>query len=122
MGHILVADDEVHILEVMIDILETAGHEVVGVTNGQEALDQIQSTVFEVVLLDVMMPKLDGYHLAQKLQGLPYKPQIVIVTSRDFDGDQQALSAAGVDAFLPKPFSNRDLLEVVANLLKKSDK
>ena len=118
MGRILIADDERQILEVMVDILEAAGHTVVAVNDGQEALDTLQSQQFDLALLDVMMPKLDGYHLAQAIHGLKNPPVVVIVTSRDFKGDLPALNAAGAAAFLPKPFANRDLLEVVAKLLK----
>jgi CheY-like chemotaxis protein len=119
MGRILIADDEEHILEVMVDILEMAGHEVVGVTDGEEALKKLRERKFDVALFDVMMPKLDGYHAAQQVHGLPDKPKMVIVTSRNYDGDKNALQAAGVDAFLSKPFQNRDLVEVVSNLLEK---
>jgi len=122
MGRILIADDEEQILEVMVDILEMAGHQVVGVTDGEEALEALRQKTFDVALFDVMMPKLDGYHAAQQVHGMPNPPKMVIVTSRNFDGDKGALEAAGVDAFLSKPFQNRDLVEVVANLLaqKKS--
>lgn len=117
MGRILIADDEKQILEVMVDILEAAGHEVIAVADGKEALFHLQSSYFDIAILDVMMPKMDGYHLAQAVHGLPKPPAVVIVTSRDFDGDKQALTAAGAAAFLPKPFSNKDLIEVVAKLL-----
>ncbi len=117
MGRILIADDEQYILEVMMDILEAAGHEVVGVKDGEEALFNLQSSAFDLALIDVMMPKLDGYHLAQAIHGLMDPPIIVIVTSRDFEGDRQVLMAAGAKAFLPKPFVNRDLIEMVAKLL-----
>lgn len=117
MGRILVADDEEHILEVMVDVLEDVGHEVVGVRDGEEAFRVLQLAEFDVALVDVMMPKMDGYHLATKIHGLEKPPKVVIVTSRNMEGDRQALYAAGVAAFLPKPFSNRDLLEVVTNLL-----
>src|SRR4051794_34397241 len=122
MGRILIADDEQQILEVMVDILEAAGHQVIAVADGQEALFHLQSSYFDVALLDVMMPKMDGYHLAQAVHGLEKPPVIVIVTSRDFDGDKQVLAAAGAAAFLPKPFSNKDLVEVVAKLLKEKGK
>ncbi len=117
MGRILIADDEEHILEVMMDVLEAAGHDVVGVPDGAEAVDQFKTKTFDLVLLDVVMPKLDGYHAAQKIRGLPNSPKIIIVTSRDYDGDKHALQAAGADAYLPKPFANKDLVSVVENLL-----
>lgn len=117
MGRVLVADDEAEILGVMLDVLEAAGHEVTGVKDGEEAVTAIRSHEFDVALLDVVMPKLDGYHVATHLHGLPNRPKICIVTSRNFDGDKRAVQASGVDAFLPKPFSNKDLLEVVATLI-----
>src|SRR5689334_19809236 len=112
MGRILIADDEEHILSVMKDVLEMAGHTVIGVNNGTEALFRLQTEVFDVALLDVMMPKMDGYHLAQTVHNLQNPPAVVIVTSRDFDGDQQALQATGAAAFLPKPFTNKELVQV----------
>lgn len=117
MARILIADDEEHILEVMMDVLEAAGHNVVGVADGAEAVQQFRTKSFDVALLDVVMPRLDGYHAAQLIRGFPHPPKIIIVTSRDYDGDKHALQAAGADAYLPKPFANKDLLTVVENLL-----
>ncbi|MCG3203575.1 MAG: putative transcriptional regulatory protein YedW [Elusimicrobia bacterium] len=119
MGKILIADDEQSILEAMTDVLLDQGHQVVGVSDGREALFQIQLQDFDVAILDVMMPKMDGYHLAQALRGLAHPPAVLIVTSRDFEGDQQALKATGVTAFLQKPFSNSELVDVVDQLLKR---
>src|SRR5687767_13926751 len=119
MARVLVADDEEHILSVMTDVLEGAGHEVVGVRDGQAAVESLITGDFDVALIDVMMPKVDGYHVAQQIHGLPNPPKVIIVTSRDFDGDRRALTAAGASAFLPKPFSNRELIDVVNNLVKQ---
>ena len=119
MSRVLVADDEEQILSVMMDVLEEAGHQVIGVKEGEEAYNRLQKERFDVALLDVMMPKMDGYHLATKIHGLPKPPRIVIVTSRNYDRDEGTIQNVGVDAFLPKPFSNRDLIEVVARLVKK---
>lgn len=121
MGRILIADDEKHILEVMIDILEAAGHQVIAVADGQEALFHLQSSYFDVAVLDVVMPRIDGYHLANAVHGLQKPPAVIIVTSRDFDGDKHALIGAGVSAFLQKPFSNKDLVEVVARMIKERE-
>ncbi len=118
MARILVADDEQQILEAIVDVLENAGHTVVGVSDGREALFQVQSTQFDLVVLDVMMPKMDGYHLAKEIHNLRNPPIIVIATSRNFEGDKQALLAAGAAAFVSKPFSNRDLVDMVATLVE----
>ena len=119
MARVLIADDELQILEAMVDVLESAGHEVMGVSNGEEALHLLKAKQFDVALIDVMMPRLDGYHLAQRLHALPHRPRVAIVTSRDFNGDKHALKGAGVEAFLQKPFANRDLLDLVTTLSKK---
>jgi len=120
MGRILIADDEEHILGVMVDVLEAQGHTVVGVADGEKALELLSHHRFDVALLDVMMPKLDGYHLATKIHGLSHPPKIVIVTSRNFDTDGRIIQAVGAAAFLPKPFAKRELIDVVEKMLEKS--
>ena len=117
MAKILVADDEKQILYVILDILESAGHETVGVAGGVQAFALLEQQHFDLALVDVMMPKLDGYHLAAKIHGLPNPPTVVIITARNFEQDERTLNIVGVAAFLPKPFSNKELLEVVARLL-----
>jgi CheY-like chemotaxis protein len=120
MGRILIADDEAKILEVMVDVLEIAGHEVTGVADGQAAVDELKRNDYDVVLLDVMMPRLNGYQTATQIQGFPNRPAIVIVTAaRNYESDKKILENIGVDAFLPKPFSNQDLKNVVKELLAK---
>jgi CheY-like chemotaxis protein len=120
MGRILIADDEAKILEVMIDVLENAGHEVTGVADGEAAVVELKKGTYDVALLDVMMPKLNGYEVAAQIINLPNRPGIVIVTAaRNFEVDKGVLSNVGADAFLPKPFSNKDLLKVVKDLLLK---
>jgi two-component system, OmpR family, response regulator ResD len=119
MSRILIADDESHILEVMLDVLEEAGHTVVGVPDGLKALDLLEKERFDLVLLDVMMPRMDGYHVAAKIHGLKNPPKIIIVTSRNYEHDANTLRNIGIAAFLPKPFSNRDLLEVVTTIIGK---
>jgi DNA-binding response OmpR family regulator len=122
MGRVLIADDEQKILEVMKDILETQGHQVVAVSDGETALRWLRSDHFDVALIDVMMPKVDGYHVAASVRALDKPPKIVIVTARDFNTDKGAVQASGADAFLPKPFSTKDLIDVVKNLISEKSK
>lgn len=103
----------------MKDILETQGHSVVAVSDGETALMHLKSKPFDVALIDVMMPRLDGYHVAAAIRAIEKPPKIVIVTARDFHNDKEAVRASGADAFLPKPFATKDLIEVVHNLIKK---
>ncbi|OVE77806.1 hypothetical protein BVX98_01920 [bacterium F11] len=118
MKRILVADDEEQILSVMMDVLEGAGYEVVGAHDGVEALKLLENQSFDVALLDVMMPKLSGYHLTTKVLGLANPPKVIIVTARNYEKDEKTLRSVGAHAFLPKPFSNKDLLDVVSRLTK----
>ena len=119
MGKVIIADDEEHILSVMVDVLTDAGHDVKGVPDGPSMLAELKLNNYDVALIDVMMPKMNGYQVAAQIHGLPEPPRIVIVTSRSYDGDRSVVSNVGVDAFLPKPFANQDLVKVVANLLAK---
>ena len=122
MGRILIADDEAKILEVMKDILEGEGHQVVAVSDGETALRWLQSDRFDVALIDVMMPRMDGYHVAAAVRALENPPKIIIVTARDYKTDKEAIHASGADAFLPKPFATKDLIEVVKNLIAEKSK
>jgi CheY-like chemotaxis protein len=117
MARILVVDDEKQILQIMKEVLEGAGHKVSIAVNGEEALDILTEDPHDLVLLDVMMPKLDGYHAAAKIHGLPKPPKIVIVTARDFEGDYRVVQSLGVSAFLSKPFSKKSLLKTITDLL-----
>jgi CheY-like chemotaxis protein len=120
MGRILIADDEAKILEVMLDVLEAVGHEVTGVADGEEAVQALKQNEYDVVLLDVMMPKLNGYQVAEKIRDMPNPPAVIIVTAaRNYESDKQVLSTVGAVAFLPKPFSNQDLKLLVKDLLAK---
>jgi DNA-binding response OmpR family regulator len=122
MGRILVVEDDENILSAMIDVITSAGHEAVGVEDGEKALGLLDSQRFDVALLDVMLPKISGYHVAAKCHGLPDPPKIIIVTARDFKGDTQTVHNVGADAFIQKPFSNRDLLNAIKTLLKGKSK
>jgi CheY-like chemotaxis protein len=122
MAKILVADDEVNIAEMAKGILTEFGHDVDIVHDGQSALLRLQTKTYDVALIDVKMPLMDGYHLAAEAQGLQHPPKIVIATARDYDNDQAAVKAVGVSAFLHKPFSNKDLVEVVERLALEKKK
>lgn len=119
MGRVLIADDEEKILDVMVDVLENAGHEVTAVPDGQSALDAMKEQQFDVALIDVMMPKMNGYQVVAQMQAFEHRPRVVIVTARNYDGDKVQIENVGVDAFLPKPFSNHDLVKVVQDLMAR---
>ena len=118
MAKILIADDETELLELIRFSLDAAGYQITTAKNGQEALEFARKADFDLIVLDIMMPILDGYHVASEISQNPDSPPILLLTSRDFDQDQAAIKGSGADAFLSKPFEVTELLQVVKDLLK----
>lgn len=118
MSNILVADDEEELLELIRFSLDAAGHKVTTAKNGKMALDLVRSQKFDLVILDVMMPIMDGYHAASEISQDPSLPPVILLTSRDYDQDQAAIKGSGASAFLSKPFDVPDLLDVVKKLTR----
>jgi len=119
VARILVVDDDNQICDSIKDILESAGHDVVSSGNGAEALTMLEKGRFDLALLDIVVPKIDGYHLATHIAGLAHPPAIVFVSSRDYDQDEKVVESLGAAAFIRKPFQKRELLRVVSNLLSQ---
>ena len=122
MAKILVAEDESAVLELVRFSLDAAGHQVVAVSNGRDALETARKESFDLILLDVMMPFMDGYHVAREISEDPDAPAIILLTSRDFDKDTSAVKGCGAAAFISKPFEVTELLDVVANFAGKIDR
>lgn len=117
MAKILVADDEPELLELIKFTLESEKYDVTTVIDGKRALDAARLNKFDLIVLDVMMPQIDGYHVAHDIAQDPKSPPILLLTSRDFNTDQAAIKGSGASAFLSKPFEVTELLNVVKNLL-----
>jgi len=116
MTRVLVADDEAELLELLQFSLNAAGFEVVTVNDGLKALEASRKSKFDVIILDVMMPRMDGYHVAQEVSQDPKAPPILLLTSRDFTQDQSAVKGSGATAFISKPFEIPELIEAVKRL------
>lgn len=117
MAKILVADDEEELLELIRLSLEGAGHQVTTAKNGKQATEKARSAPYDIIILDVMMPVMDGYHAAADIVQDPKAPPILLLTSRDFDQDQAAIKGSGATAFLSKPFEVPELLKTVLDLV-----
>jgi DNA-binding response OmpR family regulator len=108
---VLVAEDDEDILELISLILERSGYQVMRAADGEAALGLARSERPVLVMLDVMMPRLDGYEVTRRLRqdeataGIP----ILLVTARVQDGDVQRGFEAGADDYLRKPFSPEEL-------------
>lgn len=114
---VLVVDDDDIIRRLVRTVLEADELEVVEVPSGQAALEAVVDEKPTVVVLDVMMPGLDGVEVCRRLDHDLVK--VVMLTARDDPDLEKAALAAGADAFLTKPFSSIDLLEVVERLLEQ---
>jgi len=116
---ILIVDDEPNIAASLEFLLQRGGYDVRVAHDGEEALAEARSFRPQLVLLDVMMPKLDGYEVCQRLRegenGAGVK--IVMLTARGREVDAEKGKAIGADLFVTKPFSTRDLVAHVRELL-----
>lgn len=113
---ILVADDEHHVLDVVSQVLTTAGHQVVTAVDGEEALRRVYETHPDLILLDIRMPKRDGASVAQDLRDDPTHRDIPIVFLTGLIRPSE-VGRHGErhrdDLFLAKPFDANDLLRIV---------
>src|SRR5258708_39032654 len=116
---ILAADDDPQLLRLMTRNLQLEGYEVLGASDGQQALELIESTPPDLVLLDVMMPKMDGYTVCYRVREFSAVP-IIIVTARGQDQDKVRGLDLGADDYLTKPFSVDELLARVRAVLPRA--
>ncbi|HVB20685.1 MAG TPA: response regulator transcription factor [Ktedonobacteraceae bacterium] len=116
---ILTADDDPQLLRLMTRTLQLEGYEVLPASDGQQALSLIENKVPDAVLLDVMMPKMDGFTVCQRVREFSLVP-IIIVTARGQDQDKIRGLDLGADDYLTKPFSVDELLARVRAVLRRA--
>ena len=117
--HILIVDDEPNIVMSLEFLMRKNGYQVGIARNGTEALAAIELTPFDLVLLDVMMPDVDGYQVCQQLRQRPDRvhTKVIFLSAKSREADVQRGYEAGADLYIPKPFSTRQLMEKVRELL-----
>jgi len=116
---IVVADDDPQLLRLVTRNLQLEGYEVLAASDGQQALTQIEEQSPALVLLDVMMPKMDGFSATQHVRAFSSVP-IIILTARGQDQDKIRGLDLGADDYLTKPFSVEELLARVRAALRRS--
>lgn len=118
MIKILVVDDESSIQAALVYALSREGYEVETAADGQEALEKVETFLPEVMLLDVMMPRVSGYDVCRKLDGQP-RPAILLLTVKDDIVDKVLGLELGADDYMTKPFDMRELLARVKALSRR---
>jgi DNA-binding response OmpR family regulator len=120
MSTVLIVEDEVDLSEVMRDRLRADGHDVVVAHTGSEALASVAKGAPDVVLLDWMLPDMDGLAVCRRLRQQHLMP-IIMVTARGDEVDRVLGLEVGADDYLVKPFSLRELLARVRAMLRRID-
>ncbi|MCX5696987.1 MAG: response regulator [Candidatus Omnitrophica bacterium] len=117
---ILLVDDEEDLVKTVAFRLEANGYEVTSAYNGMEAIDKVHKDNPDLVILDIMLPKIDGYKVCGLLKKDPrYKDiPIIMFSARAQESDIKMGEEAGADAYITKPFEPQALLEKIRELLK----
>lgn len=116
---ILIVDDDPDLIDLLESYFKKAGYEVEGANNGKDALQKIENNKYDLVLLDVMMPYIDGYHVAYEVTSKygQYAPRIIIMTSRDVSAEKGIAFLSGAHSTVQKPFSLEELGKQVETAL-----
>ena len=120
MAKILVVDDEASIVTMLAYNLKKEGYDVVTAEDGEVALEKFESENPDLLLLDIMMPKMDGYEVCRKIREKSNVP-IIMLTARADEVDKVVGLEMGADDYVTKPFGNRELIARVKANLRRSD-
>ena len=120
MLHILVVEDNLDLRELLCSALSENGYRAIGAENGEQALSVLSGTVIDLIVADIMMPKMDGFELTKNLREANIFCPLLIVTAReDYDSLQRAF-ALGADDYMVKPLNVKELLVRVKALLRRA--
>ncbi len=117
---VLVVDDEKPISDIIKFNLEKEGYEVVTAFDGEEGLEKVESDQPDLIILDLMLPKIDGLEVAKRVRAKHNTP-IIMVTAKDSELDKVLGLELGSDDYVTKPFSNRELVARVKANLRRQD-
>lgn len=118
MYNILVCDDEKDIVSALTIYLQAEGYQVFGASNGLQALETLRHEQIHLVLLDIMMPGLDGLHTMQRLREFSNVP-VILLTAKSEDNDKILGLTAGADDYVTKPFNPMELTARVKSQLRR---
>jgi DNA-binding response OmpR family regulator len=114
--HILVVEDDAELARQIASALTEAGHDPIVVHDGEKALDQTKATPFDLIVLDIILPGIDGFEVLRHLRAEHLASRVLMLTARGEVKDRVTGLQLGADDYLPKPFAMRELLARVTAL------
>jgi two-component system alkaline phosphatase synthesis response regulator PhoP len=118
--HILLVEDEIHLARGICFNLEQDEYRVSHVESGEEALERMQYDRFALIILDIMLPGIDGFEVCEKIRTMDTRVPILILTARTSEGDRITGLEKGADDYLVKPFNLSEFLLRVRGMLRRS--
>ena len=121
---VLIAEDDRTMSAILCMLVEKSGYAVRAVFDGIEALREVKAWQPDLMVMDVMLPHIDGFHVCQSMNddlSLERTPRVIIISGRSSDWDQNLGAACGAEYYLVKPFSNDDFLQKVNTVLSNID-
>ncbi|HEX9024016.1 MAG TPA: response regulator transcription factor [Geobacteraceae bacterium] len=118
--HILLVEDEIHLARGICFNLEQDGYRVSHVESGEEALERLQYERFALIILDIMLPGIDGFTVCERIRVADNRVPVLILTARSAEGDRITGLERGADDYLVKPFSLSEFLLRVRGMLRRS--
>lgn len=119
MAKILVVDDEIKIREIIKEYAEFEGYEVAQAEDGMQAVKMVKNQDFDIIIMDVMMPKLDGYSACKEIRKIKQIP-VIMLSARGEEYDKLFGFEIGVDDYVVKPFSPKELMARIRAVLNRA--
>ena len=120
MARILVVEDDIDLNKILTRSLISRGYEVISAQNGQDALDKTEDQSYDMIITDIMMPKMDGFELAQSVRAVNKDIPIIFMTARDDKPSKIFGYSIGIDDYVVKPFDMDVLIMKIAAILRRA--
>ena len=120
MLKILIAEDDRELRQLFTHVLIKHGYTVTGVSDGQEALDALEGEYYDLLISDIMMPRVDGYELVRQLREVKNTTPVLMITAKDAFDDMRMGFQSGVDDYMVKPINVNEMVLRVGALLRRA--
>lgn len=120
MFHIMIVEDDKNLRRLMEAVLTQNGYHAISASDGQEALDLLESTYVDLIISDVMMPNMDGYSLTRQLRDANYTIPVLMVTAKESLEDKRIGFLSGADDYMVKPINTDEMILRVGAILRRS--